>query len=94
MSIAVVKLLGVAINAEPLGYGYAVLLGVIVSVIGQVGDLVKSLFKRNMAVKDSSHAIPGHGGFLDRMDSMAFAGVGVYYFYYIMTYGVTAAVRG
>lgn len=85
VSIAVVKLLGIAINGEPLGYGYAVVLGILISAIGQAGDMVKSLFKRNMMVKDSGQAIPGHGGFLDRMDSMAFAGVGVYYFYYFMT---------
>jgi phosphatidate cytidylyltransferase len=66
----------------PIGYAGAVLLGILVSVFGQIGDLVKSLFKRNMAVKDSSRIIPGHGGFLDRMDSMAFAGITVYFFVY------------
>ncbi len=68
---------GVAIS-----YWQAVVLGIAISVIGQLGDLVKSLFKRNMTVKDSSHLIPGHGGFLDRMDSMAFAAVLVYFSYY------------
>ncbi len=66
----------------PIGFAGAVLLGILVSVFGQLGDLVKSLFKRNMAVKDSSRVIPGHGGFLDRMDSMAFAGITVYFFLY------------
>jgi phosphatidate cytidylyltransferase len=64
----------------PLSYLEAILLGILVSVLGQFGDLVKSLFKRNMIVKDSGNVLPGHGGFLDRMDSVAFAGVTVYYF--------------
>ncbi|MFC1904485.1 phosphatidate cytidylyltransferase [Chloroflexota bacterium] len=64
----------------PLGYGQAILLGLMVSVFGQLGDLIESLFKRNMGVKDSGKLIPGHGGFLDRMDSIVFAGIVVYYY--------------
>lgn len=58
----------------------AVILGVLVSIFSQFGDLVESLFKRNVGVKDSSRMLPGHGGLLDRMDSVVFAGVLVYYY--------------
>ena len=65
----------------PFDYWWqAILLGLAVSVFGQLGDLVESLLKRNMGVKDSGKAMPGHGGFLDRMDSVVFAGIVVYYY--------------
>lgn len=74
------SLILLALLRLPINIGLAVLAGFLISVIGQLGDLVKSLFKRNMGVKDSSHLLPGHGGILDRMDSVVFAGVVVYYF--------------
>ena len=56
------------------------LLGVILAIFGALGDLVESALKRHTGIKDSGNLIPGHGGVLDRFDSVLFNAPIVYYF--------------
>ncbi len=62
-----------------LGFFAAVSIGLLLGVMGQLGDLFESLLKRACQVKDSGSIIPGHGGMLDRLDSLLFAFPVVYY---------------
>ncbi len=63
-----------------MGLGGVFILGLGLSVLGMVGDLSESLIKRGGGVKDSGTIIPGHGGMLDRIDSMVFAVPFTYYY--------------
>ena len=58
----------------------ALVLGLTAPVMGVLGDLVESLMKRDVRIKDTSHALPGHGGMLDRFDSVLFVAPLVYYY--------------
>jgi len=63
-----------------LGIRDSVLLGLVAGVVGPIGDLVESLLKRDFGVKDAGELIPGHGGVLDRFDSLFFVAPVVYYY--------------
>jgi phosphatidate cytidylyltransferase len=66
---------------------HVLLIAVGASVFGQLGDLVESMWKRSIGIKDSSHLIPGHGGMLDRFDSLLFAAPFVHAYLWWLTRG-------
>ena len=61
-------------------------IAVIVGIIGTIGDLIESKFKRIAGVKDSGNIMPGHGGILDRLDSVIFVAPIIFLFYQILYY--------
>lgn len=67
-------------NALSISYLSLVLIGLCCTVVSIVGDLTFSMIKRSFDIKDYGHIIPGHGGFLDRFDSVIFVAPFLYYF--------------
>lgn len=80
VGIFVSILLCTFILQDTLSILHAAIIGLLLSVFGQLGDLSVSLMKRTVGVKDSGDYIPGHGGLLDRCDSLMFCAPFLYYY--------------
>jgi phosphatidate cytidylyltransferase len=74
VSVVTVRVLGLGMGVEA-----AISMGALVGTVGQIGDLVESRMKRAAGIKDSGRLVPGHGGIMDRLDSIVFNLAVVYY---------------
>ena len=76
----------IAKYTDTLGSTEWLIIAIIISVFGTIGDLIESKYKRQAEVKDSGVIMPGHGGLLDRLDSIIFAAPFIYLFLRILKY--------
>ncbi|MCD6246036.1 phosphatidate cytidylyltransferase [candidate division WOR-3 bacterium] len=79
VAVLLIKLL----SGNLLNYFDVFTIGIFGSILSQIGDLTESLIKRDIAIKDSSKFLPGHGGLLDRFDGFLFMVPFVYYYLYV-----------
>jgi phosphatidate cytidylyltransferase len=86
MLFGIIAALIIATTTESLTVFHWIILSIIISISGTLGDLVASKFKREANIKDSSNLIPGHGGFLDRLDSLIFVSSFVYLYLQLINY--------
>lgn len=68
-----------ALFGVPIPWYIAAGVGIVLSILGQIGDLCESLLKRSIGIKDMGHLIPGHGGILDRIDALLLTLPAAYY---------------
>ena len=76
---SVLAAIGVRIYSPWMPWRDALILGLVIGIVGQWGDLFESAVKRDFHVKDSGRILPGHGGVLDRFDAVLFAGFTTYW---------------
>jgi phosphatidate cytidylyltransferase len=71
---------------SPFSFSQSLILGLIISSMGFVGDVVMSAVKRDLGIKDYSQLIPGHGGILDRCDSLIYTAPLFFHYYAYLYY--------